>query len=165
MKWELVALMPESQKQRGFFEAAIIRVFYKDVYKLGATVIHSKRVDVRERVLQFLMGEEREMPDGTYQMVRASTKGRKALNTLVERAVQYLQDNGYKVPNSLLYKHWDSHWSMRYSFDEYLNRFGYEIDEFPRPVAIEKKMEGSKQERVKLSARGTTSSPTSTDLV
>jgi len=105
--WKLEALITESKRQRGFFEGALVPLvaFYQE------GMDHRNQEDLR-RVREWLKIEftsEGVMLGGKLQRVAKSSKGSYALRLLVERTVEWLQEN-YQPPvealNGESFKHW-----------------------------------------------------------
>lgn len=103
----ITPVFPESKKQRGFLEGAVIPLvtFYQE------GMDHNSNEDVR-RVREWLKVEfngEVVMIDGKANKVGKSTAGRFALQAFLERVVGWLVDN-YSPPAEALepsrYKHW-----------------------------------------------------------
>jgi len=106
MPFELKPLLPESQKQRGFFEGAIcpLVAFYQE----GMDHHNSQNIsDVREW-LKIEFNGQMMVVGGKSHIIGGSTK--KKLNQgFLERIIGYLQDN-YAPPDEILdpecYKDW-----------------------------------------------------------
>ena len=107
LPWKLEALITESKKQRGFFEGALVPLvaFYQE------GMSHQKTEDLH-RVREWLKLEftsEGVMVGGKLQRVAKSSKGSHALRLLVERTVEWLEEN-YQPPVEALdgksFKHW-----------------------------------------------------------
>lgn len=133
MRYEVKPLLPESDQMRGYFEGPMTRAFATQVY-LIPNPSYQKLQKVREEIKAFFLGvEEEENPFGvTITRVRSS-KGSKALTKIVEMATDWLMQNGYKVPNPELYKHWQDKESIgQADFEEWRVANGYEVDDFPR---------------------------------
>lgn len=105
--WRLTPVLPESNKQRGFLEGAVIPLvaFYDE------GMDHRNYADVR-RVRDWLKEEfftEMVVVAGKVHSVPRSTKGREALQGFLERVLAWLQEN-YAPPAEALdperFKEW-----------------------------------------------------------
>ncbi len=106
--FSLEPILPESRKQRRYFEGALVSMF---VFYNGGDY-HDPRVlaDAREDLKREFWSELRtNWITGTVEKRAKSTKGSKALNAITELVYEYLVEN-YAVPERALnpktYKDW-----------------------------------------------------------
>lgn len=106
--FSLEPILPESRKQRRYFEGALVSLF---VFYNGGDY-HDRRVleDAREDLKREFWAELRmNWVTNTLERKPKSTKGRVALQTVVERVYSYLVEH-YAVPEQALdpatYKKW-----------------------------------------------------------
>src|SRR5947209_5576105 len=103
----LTASLPESSKLRRFYEGAVIPL--ATFYQEG---MNHHDPDDRRKMREWLKQEfngEIILVDGKRHRVAKSSKGRDALNPLVERVINWLQDNYDPPPQALdpqAYKDW-----------------------------------------------------------
>lgn len=105
MRFEITSLSPESRKQRGFFEGAVVPLL--TYYQEG---MDHRNGDDKARVRDWLKIEfngEFVVINGRSVKVPQSTKG-KLQAGLLERVIDWMTDQGYRteVLNPDEYKHW-----------------------------------------------------------
>jgi hypothetical protein len=105
--WRLAPILPESNKQRGYLEGAVIPLvaYYAENYD------HRNSADLREvrEWLKMEFNSTSVVVNGQVHQVAKSTKGRDALQPFLERVVGWLQDNYVPPPEALnpeSYKVW-----------------------------------------------------------
>ncbi len=106
--FSLEPVLPESKKQRKYFESALVSmfVFYNGGDYHDPRVLKEAREDLKK---EFCPEMGTNWITGSVEKRAKSTKGRKALNEMTEKVYEYLVDN-YAVPERALdpktYKNW-----------------------------------------------------------
>lgn len=102
--------LPESRLLRRYFEGGIIAALceYTDGYDRRNP---ADREAMRDVVMREFNGELRPDLHGNMVHVARSSKGREALNALVERVTDYMAENGIPIPNPDLFKRWRDEFS------------------------------------------------------
>lgn len=120
---EIGPVLPESTKQRGYFEGGLVSLF---VYYNGGDykdrdVLADARHDLK---MEFWSELRPNYVTGKVEKKVRSTKGREALNAVTERVLEYMIEN-YSPPAEALdpetYKHWRDVALMDGAPDNYLD--------------------------------------------
>lgn len=133
MTYRVTAMLPESEHMRGYFEGPLVRAFAEQVYLIPKPS-NEKLEQIRDEAKAYFLGvDARETPFGALTVNIKSSKGREQLTKLVENATEYLETNGYQVPNNELWKHWRDKYGTEYpDYDEWREEKGYALSDFPR---------------------------------
>jgi hypothetical protein len=125
----------ESKKKRGFFEAAIIGNFCDATDGYEPTNADSMD-DMREIVKIEFSGEFEKSFTGETIKISKSTKGRGALDRVIEMCVDYFMKNGMPIPDSALYKKWrDELNRTEGNYWKWLRKNNLEVDGSPKELS------------------------------
>lgn len=96
----------ESQDEREFFEAGMIPTFAEYVYPDRSPLKQADIDFVREDIKKEFNGVSGTDMHGNYVKLPRTSKG--SVKELLTLCSQYLMENGYPIPNTELWKKWDS---------------------------------------------------------
>lgn len=126
----------ESKHLRRYFEGGIIAALceYTDGYDRRNP---ADREAMRDLVMREFNGELRHDLHGRTVRVARPSKGREALNALVERVTDYMAENGIPVPDPALFKRWRDEFSSDvWDFYDWLDMHNLRPDGSVRAVEL-----------------------------
>lgn len=130
-RFEIIPIITESTKGRGYLEGAVIPQYCKWQYDVNP------KDPQKDETRRFLFKRDfhyEVVTDRSGKPVRAPRSSKGMANEILNTWTEWASENGCPIPNPELYKLWRDEWSMNPRFPyyfEFLEVLGVEVDAMP----------------------------------